>query len=207
MMSELAAYWQGLFTGAGLIIAIGAQNAYVLTLGIRQNHALAAAALCALIDVALISAGVLGLGALIKQNAVLQNVSALGGAAFLLWFGFRSLVEARKNHSMQAAEGTKDSLRKVLGTTLAISLLNPHVYLDTVVMLGAISSTYPGNGNISFGAGAVTASIIWFFSLSYAGHLLAPLFTRPGTWKVLHILVCIMVWLVAASLLLSVFRQ
>ncbi len=188
--------------GASLIIAIGAQNAFVLTRAVRRDHALTVAAVCTLIDAALIAAGVCGLGALVAGNTLLKTGAAAGGALFLFWFGAKSLAAARKDHSLRMEEdGCRETaLGPTLAATLAVSLLNPHVYLDTVVMLGAVSGSFPGGERYLFGAGAATASLIWFFGLSLAGALLAPLFMRPLAWKILHGLVCLMVWWVAAGL-------
>ncbi|MDL2272244.1 LysE/ArgO family amino acid transporter [Desulfovibrio sp. OttesenSCG-928-I05] len=206
---DTAAYAQGIFMGASLIIAIGAQNAFVLTQAVRRNHALPVAAVCAFIDVALITAGVMGLGALVANNAILKGAAALGGAAFLIWFGARSLAEAFASHSLEAnaASGSDARLGPTLAATLAVSLLNPHVYLDTVVMLGAISGNFPGDGRYWFGAGAGTASVVWFFGLSLAGSALAPVFRKPGAWRVMHALVCLMVWWIAGGLLYGFFME
>ena len=200
-MTISTAYWQGIGMGAGLIIAIGAQNAFVLSQAIRRNHALPVAGLCSLIDALLIAAGVCGLGRLVAENEMLRTIAALGGAAFLLWFGARSLTEAFKHNELATHGPDARGLGATLAATLAVSLLNPHVYLDTVVMLGAISGNYAGNGRYFFGAGAASASVLWFFSLGIAGSMLAPVFKKPGAWRVLHLLVCLMVWWVAATLL------
>ena len=204
-MTTPTAYWQGMGMGAGLIIAIGAQNAFVLTQGIRRNHALAVAGLCALLDALLIAAGVCGLGTLVAENLVLKNIAAIGGAVFLLWFGARSLASALRRDALSVNNAAVRGLGPTLAATLAVSLLNPHVYLDTVVMLGAISGNYVGDGRYFFGAGAATASAIWFFALGLAGALLAPLFSKPAAWRVLNILVCLTVWWIASTLLRGYF--
>lgn len=205
----LAIYFQGLFMGAGLIIAIGAQNAYVLMQAVRRNHHFLLAGICALIDMTLIGVGVSGVGTFIASSQTLRLIASLGGAAFLLWFGFGAARSARQSIHMniEGSAGPKDNLKKILLALLAVSLLNPHVYLDTVVMLGAISGSYPGNGRYIFGLGAITASFIWFFSLAFFGSWLAPVFSRPKAWQVLNALVAIMVWMIAASLLFGVWRE
>ena len=190
--------------GAGLIIAIGAQNAFVLTQGIRRNHAVPVAGLCALIDALLITAGVCGMGRLVTESELLKGIAAFGGAAFLLWFGARSLAEAFKDNCLAAHSASIQGLGPTLVATLAVSLLNPHVYLDTVVMLGAISGNY-GQGRYAFGAGAATMSLIWFFALGFAGGLLAPLFAKPRAWRILNLLVCLTVWWIAVTLLIGYF--
>jgi L-lysine exporter family protein LysE/ArgO len=207
MTSNAQAFLAGLGMGASLIVAIGAQNAFVLTQAIRRDHALAVAALCSLLDALLIAAGVCGLGAWVAGNAVLKNVAALGGAVFLLCFGARSLANARKEQSLGTDEAPGAGLGPTLSTALAVSLLNPHVYLDTVVMLGAVSGSYPGAERYIFGAGATTASFLWFFGLSLAGGLLAPLFLRPAAWKIINILVCLTVWWIAFGLIRSFFSS
>lgn len=218
-MHTTTAYIAGLSTGAGLIIAIGAQNAFVLTQSIRKNHALPVAGLCALLDALLIAAGVLGLGTAVARVEALRIVATFGGAAFLAWFGARSLRDAIRPQGLHAGadaasgaasgvdSGAKSGLWPTLSATLAVSLLNPHVYLDTVIMLGAISGNYAGDGRYLFGAGAATASVLWFFTLCFAGRALAPVFTRPGAWRVLHLLVTAMVWRVAFGLLYDFFSS
>ena len=200
----MTAWLSGFGTGAGLIIAIGAQNAFVLVQSLKRQHHLTVAAICAVIDALLISAGVLGMGAFIQGSRVLQLVATLGGAAFLLFFGAMSL---KASFADKALDTSKDddaqSLKTTVLTTLALSLLNPHVYLDTVITLGAISTTFAEPGNLHFGLGAMTASFIWFFGLALGGTRLAPLFSRPLAWKILHLAVCLMVWGVAVQLVLT----
>ncbi|MDR2892420.1 MAG: LysE/ArgO family amino acid transporter [Deltaproteobacteria bacterium] len=213
-------YLNGLLTGASLIIAIGAQNAFVLTRAIEGRQAHAVAGLCAFIDIVLISLGVCGLGSLVAGNEILRAIATFGGAGFLIWFGLRSFIQAlrikrldQEAHTLvpskESAKNKGDlrrDLRHAMAATLAISLLNPHVYLDTVIMLGAISGNYPGFGRYFFGLGAITASVIWFFSLSFAGSKLAPIFARPRSWIILYTLVGLMVWWVAAGLLLDYYH-
>ncbi len=202
-MHDFSIFFQGLAMGAGLIVAIGAQNAFVLTQAIEHNHGLAVAATCAIIDALLILAGVSGMGTLVAQNEILRAAAALGGSAFLFWFGTRSFLNALRPETLAAGSSVNRKLWPTLSATLAVSLLNPHVYLDTVVMLGAISGNYPGNGRWVFGAGAALMSQIWFFSLCFAGHKLAPVFRSPRAWQWLHGLVGIMVFWVGGNLLLE----
>lgn len=206
---HLAPYLQGFGIGASLIIAIGAQNAFVLTQSLRRNHHMAVAGLCACIDVLLITAGVAGVGAAVAANPLLRQGAAVGGAVFLAWFGFGALRAALHPGVLQAdrqpGDGGRTSLGRVLGATLAVSLLNPHVYLDTVVMLGGISGHYPVPQRFSFGAGAATASCLWFLALGGGGRALAPLFRNPAAWRVLDGGVCLVVWSVALSLVRQVW--
>lgn len=200
-MSGWAAYWQGLAVGFSMIVAIGAQNAFVLTQSLKRNHHLAVAGVCALIDLILISIGVAGLGGWIAQSRSLSLAAALGGAVFLFWFGARALRSALKPGRLVADGQTPGSLKAVLAATLAISLLNPHVYLDTVLMLGSLSAKYPGSGRYFFGLGACLASVIWFASLALAGRFLVPVFKNPRAWQVLDSLVCLLVWGIALQLI------
>lgn len=195
-----AAYMQGMATGAGLIVAIGAQNAFVLSCAIRRNHHLAVAAVCIVCDALLIAAGVTGVGSFIASDPVLRFVAAAGGALFLGWFGWGALRSALRPGSLEAQEAESATLYKVLATTLGVTLLNPHVYLDTVVMLGAISGSYVGEARFAFGYGAASASFMWFILLALAGQMLAPVFRKPAAWRILDGCVCAAVWLVAWSL-------
>lgn len=191
--------------GASLIIAIGAQNAYVLVEALRRNHHFLLAGICACLDAALISAGVLGLGTAVAASPVLRLITGLGGAAFLICFGLGSLRAALRADAMALAEDReRPTLKKTVLGLLAVSLLNPHVYLDTVIMLGSISGNY-GEARYLFGAGALTASFIWFFSLAFFGAKLAPVFTRPRAWQILYGLVTLMVWGIALRLLWGLF--
>lgn len=203
-MAFMTAYWQGMGMGAGLIIAIGAQNAFVLTQSLRRNHAWIVAGTCAVLDILLIAAGVGGMGTLVAETPALRTGAALGGAAFLLWFGGRSLAAVFRPQALTADGQAARGLGAVLAATLAVSLLNPHVYLDTVIMLGVISGNY-GEERYAFGAGAATASVLWFFSLCLAGVYLAPVFRRPKAWQVLNLLVCVVVWWIAAGLVYDFF--
>lgn len=209
MNADLSPYLSGLGLGASLIIAIGAQNAFVLVQGIKRNHHMPVAALCAFIDAALISLGVLGVGSVVASSITLRTLAALGGGLFLFWFGLRSLREAFTDRSLEldnSPDASRGGLKKTLMATLAVSILNPHVYLDTVIMLGSISASYSGQGRYLFGAGACTASIVWFFSLALCGRVLAPLFARPAAWRALSALVCLTVWMIAASLFYEVWK-
>lgn len=196
-----AAYVQGLLLGASLIVAIGAQNAFVLARGVRGRHVLAVAGVCSLCDAALIGAGVLGVGRAVAASPALSLGAAWGGAAFLAWFGLGALRRALGTQALDPDAGARDEpLGRVLAATLAVSLLNPHVYLDTVVLLGGLSARFQGPDRLLFGAGAATASVVWFFSLGLGGRVLAPLFASPRAWRVLDALVCATVWSMAAGL-------
>jgi L-lysine exporter family protein LysE/ArgO len=195
-------FFTGMATGAGLIIAIGAQNAFVLTQGIRKQHRFAVALICSLCDALLISAGVAGMGSLIEQSPKLLGIAASLGALFLFVYGLKSLVSVfRAGQGLEEAEGKVVSRKQVVLTTLAITLLNPHVYLDTVVLLGGISATFEGAGRLLFGAGALSMSFVWFFTLAYGSALLAPLFKKPITWRILNGAIFLIMWSIAYKLL------
>lgn len=191
----------GLATSAGLIIAIGAQNAFVLSQGVRREHHWAIAGLCSFIDALLITLGIAGMGVLIGQSETVLQLITWGGAAFLFWYGAKALRSAFRDEVLDLSESQFSGLRSALLTTLALSLLNPHVYLDTVVLLGSIGGRYPDYDRYWFGAGAVLFSFIWFFSLSLGARWLAPLFRRPVSWRLLDGFVCLMMWTLAGLLL------
>jgi len=150
----------------------------------------------------LITAGILGVGGFFSSRPELMKWAGWGGAAFLSFYGIRSLISAFKKSSLEADESGPYSLRAAVVTTLAVTLLNPHVYLDTVVLLGSISSSFPGRGRYLFGAGAVTASFLWFFLLSYGAGKLSRFFKNPLAWRILDMIIAAIMFFIAASLLL-----
>ncbi|WP_243544566.1 LysE/ArgO family amino acid transporter [Pseudodesulfovibrio tunisiensis] len=194
------AYVQGLAMGGGLIVAIGAQNAFVLTQGVRRNHPLAVALLCILCDAVFISLGVSGVGTAVAANPILGEIAAWGGALFLFWYGWGAMRSAIRGGRLEIGTDQGDTLRRTLAMTLAVTLLNPHFYLDTVVLMGSISGQYPAPDRYWFGSGAITASLIWFACLTLGGGLLAPLFRKAVTWRVLDSVVCLTMWYLALSL-------
>ncbi|MGI3210262.1 LysE/ArgO family amino acid transporter [Roseovarius tibetensis] len=195
MQSSIA----GFALGLGLILAIGAQNAFVLRQGLRREHVLAVVLVCAVSDAVLVTVGVAGFGALAEAVPGLERVMRYGGAAFLAVYGTRAFLAAwRGGAAMQAGTGAA-SLRRAVLTCLALTWLNPHVYLDTVVLLGAVSAQYPDR--LAFGAGAVTASFVFFFALGYGARLLAPMFRSPTSWRVLDGGVGVVMWAIAIGLL------
>lgn len=191
----------GFALGFSLILAIGAQNAFVLRQGLRREHVFAVCLTCALSDALLIAAGVAGFGALAQAVPGLERVMRYGGAAFLIWYGLRNLMAAwRGGEVMETAKGT-GSLRAALLTCLALTWLNPHVYLDTVVLLGSISAQY--EARLAFALGAMSASFVFFFGLGYGARVLDPLFHKPGAWRVLDLIVGLTMWAIALKLLLG----
>ncbi|WP_120502060.1 LysE/ArgO family amino acid transporter [Roseovarius sp. EL26] len=190
----------GFALGFSLILAIGAQNAFVLRQGLRREHVFAVCLTCAVSDALLIAAGVAGFGALAEAVPWLETVMRYGGAVFLIWYGLRNFLSAWKGGEvMEKGKGTS-SLRAALLTCLALTWLNPHVYLDTVVLLGSISAQYADK--LSFAMGAMTASFVFFFSLGYGARILDPLFRKPSAWRVLDVIVGLTMWGIAAKLLL-----
>ena len=183
-----------------LIMAIGAQNAFVLRQGLRREHVLPVVLVCAASDAVLIMSWVAGFGALAEAAPWFGPLMRYGGAAFLLWYGWRNAVSAWQGGEALETEGQSTrSLRKAILTLLALTWLNPHVYLDTLVLLGSISAQYPDR--LSFGIGAVLASFVFFFSLGYGARLLAPLFARPRSWQVLDAIIAVTMWAIAIKLL------
>lgn len=191
----------GFALGFSLILAIGAQNAFVLRQGLRRAHVFAVCLTCALSDAVLIAAGVAGFGALAEAAPWLEPAMRWGGAAFLAWYGARSFLSAwRGGAALEAGEGA-GGLRAALFTCLALTWLNPHVYLDTVVLLGSVSAQY--DQKLAFALGGMTASFTFFFGLGYGARLLAPVFRRPGAWRVLDAGVGVLMWVLAAMLMLG----
>lgn len=179
-------YLKGLGLGAGLIIAIGSQNAHVLRMGLRQQHVGLTVLFCIVLDVLLISLGIAGMGAAIQGNSVLLGLAQWGGVIFLSWYGLRSWRAALANHALHLnPPAIVMSARQAVAAIVALSLLNPHVYLDTVLLLGAIGGQQTGAGKLWFALGAITSSVIWFVLLGYGARLLSPLFARPSAWRVL----------------------
>ena len=190
----LPAALEGLGLGAGLIIAIGAQNAYVLRQGLRRQHVLAVATLCFLIDCQLIALGAGGFATLLRSFPSLPDIAAWGGALFLLAYSLRAFAAAIRPGQLSAAEGAAaGGLRAALLTALALSLLNPHVYLDTVILLGGLAAQYPGDERLAFALGAMLASGLWFYGLGLGARQLAPVFASPRAWRLLDAFVgCVM---------------
>ena len=194
-------FLQGIGIGGGLIIAIGAQNAFVLSQGVRRNFPVQTAIVCSLCDSLLILSGVRGVGALVATSPLLAQWATWLGALFLLCYGGRSFRSAIQGGALEAAVEVIPSRRKLLLATLALTFLNPHVYLDTIVLVGGFSGQLTQAERYLFGAGAMTASVVWFFSLSLGAGFLAPLFRKPIAWRFLDGFVCITMWGIALSLL------
>lgn len=174
----------GFLASFALIAAIGAQNAFVLRQGVRGEHVLAVAAVCTASDIVLIGAGIAGFGALVAAHPGALSAAKFGGAAFLIGYGALAARRAWRVSALTPSEQGPARLLQVLVTCLALTWLNPHVYLDTVVLLGALANEHR-DGRWLFGVGAVTASAVWFFSLGLGARRLAGLFASPATWRLL----------------------
>ncbi|WP_226343901.1 LysE/ArgO family amino acid transporter [Agilicoccus flavus] len=178
----------GLLMGLALIVAIGAQNAYVLRVGLTRRHVGVVVAICAISDLVLVAAGVAGVGALVQDHPTLVTVVTWLGAAYLVWFGVHALLRARRPEALDPAGAPVVALRTVATTALALTWLNPHVYLDTVLMLGSVAASH-GEHRWWFGAGAMTASVLWFTALGFGARSLGRLAARPQTWRVLDLVI------------------
>lgn len=193
----------GFALGLSLIVAIGAQNAFVLRQGLRQSHVGAVCLTCALSDAVLIAAGAIGIGALADSSPWIQPIALWGGAAFLSVYGAISLRAAYIGGArLQPSLGDDAGRRGAVLTALALTWLNPHVYLETVVLLGSISTEYE-EAQVWFVLGAIAASFAFFFSLGFGARLLAPLFATPSAWRILDLVVGLTMWAIAFSLVWS----
>ena len=192
----------GFIASFTLIAAIGAQNAFVLRQGIRREHVLPVVALCTVSDIVLISAGIAGVGALISAHPSALNIAKFGGALFLVGYGLLAARRAWRPSSLTPSEAAPTRLIEVLLTCAALTFLNPHVYLDTVVLLGALANEHRDERWL-FGVGAVAASAVWFVGLGLGARQLAGLFARPLTWRILDGLIAVMMIGLGTSLALS----
>lgn len=195
-------YLKGFVVTISLIVAIGAQNAYILKLGLLRQYVLLAVVLCTLFDILLISAGVLGLGFFIKGNQFLINCIAIIGIVFLSFYALLSFKAALKNESMKIDEEVKTNpLKKVITMLLVFTFLNPHTYLDTILLIGGIGANTADDLKIYFLLGAISASASWFTLLGFGARFLIPLFKKPITWKILDIGIGFLMLYIAYSLI------
>ena len=199
---DFTPYLAGLAAGAGLIIAIGAQNAFVLRQGLQRHYVGSVVLVCILADVSLILLGVGGMGLAVKEHPGLLQWLRYAGAAFLVAYGAMALKRAWQGESglQPVGDGTL-SRGRVVAACLAFTLLNPHVYLDTVVLLGSLSTHYENDARWVFAAGACTASVAWFLSLGYGARLLLPVFRSPRAWRIFDVAVALFMLTLAVALL------
>ena len=198
---EATAFLKGVGLGGSLIVAIGSQNAYLLRQALKQEFVFTCIAICVVCDVVLIAAGVAGMGQLIVGAPALLFWIKIAGAGFLFWYGARAARSALNPGAMTANENsTASDRRTVVAAMLAFSLLNPHVYLDTVVLLGSIGGQQAGNGRWYFALGAMLASLFWFGSLGLGARYLTPVFANPRAWQVLDGVIALVMWALAISL-------
>ena len=193
----------GFALSLSLILAVGAQNAFILKQGLREQHVFILCLICALSDAVLIMSGVFGFSLIINTLPGVESIARYAGAIFLWAYGARSFYIAfNRNDALTENPASKTSLSSAVLMCLAFTWLNPHVYLDTLALLGAVSTQYP-NEQFQFALGASIASFGFFFSLGYGAHLFAPIFSKPRAWKILEFLIGCVMWLIAFSLVFA----
>lgn len=202
-MDQFSPVLSGYFLALSLIMAIGAQNAFILRQGLLRQHVFILCLICAISDALLISAGIAGLGTLVSSSPTLMKVVSLGGAIFLFSYAALAFYRAWRPQALHAAGSGGLSLKAAIAACLAFTFLNPHVYLDTVVLVGSLSAQYSGTNRLLYGVGAILASTSWFFVLGYGARLLQPIFARPAAWRVLDIVIGIVMAAIGVGLLKS----
>jgi L-lysine exporter family protein LysE/ArgO len=200
MIDWILPYGKGLAAMATLIIAIGVQNAFVLRQGVKGQAVFTTATICFLCDALLVTLGSAGLGALISETPVLSMIVAFGGAAFLFFYGIRTLYAAKKAKGLDLKAAPHVSHAKVAMTALAVSTLNPHVYLDTLVIIGGVVTRYEGAARVLCALGAITTSCLWFYGIGYGARWLAPLLGKPKIWRVIDLIIGLMMVSLAVGL-------
>ena len=198
------AFLPGFFTGLSLIIAIGAQNAFVIRQGLTRRYVFTVVAICTVIDASLIALGIGGLGAAIAGLPWLLEVIRWFGVAYLTWFGIKSLISATKSQALDPSGVESKSAGKVITTVLAMSLLNPHVYLDTVIFVGGVGNTF-GQNRWSFALGAMLASLVWFTSIGYGAKAASRFMSKPLFWKILDGVIAVIMFSLAVTLVFFKF--
>ena len=199
----LHTYLQGFAIGLSLIVAIGAQNAFVLKQGLKKQAVFWVCFVCALSDSILVVLGITGFATVIQLYPELVGFAKWAGAVFLLWYGLQHAIQAFKsNQSLHAGSQNEIQLSKIIMVCLALTWLNPHVYLDTVVLIGSISTQFEQT-KLYFALGVITASWFFFFSLGYGARVLIPVFANPKAWKVLDVVIALIMWSIAISLMMT----
>ena len=196
---------EGFLLGGGLIVAIGAQNAFILRQGLLRSHVFILCLICSLSDALLIAVGVAGLGTLIEQNEALLKPVAIAGSLFLFTYAIIAARRAIKPHALDVGSQKAPTLKVAIATVLAFTFLNPHVYLDTVVLVGSLSARFAGIERLAFGGGAAIASFVWFFTLGYGARSLIPIFASPMAWRVLDAIIAVVMTLLGLSLVRQFF--
>ena len=191
----------GFALGGSLIVAIGAQNAFVIRQGVIGRFVFLVCLLCALADTALIWAGTFGLSVILKKLPSLITIMTYGGAAFLIWYGIKALRRAIAPAALVESEGQGQSMASVLATCAAFTLLNPHVYLDTVILMGSIANARPQGEQAAFATGASLASFVWFFAIGYGAAFLRPWLSQPRVWRGIDLVIAAIMFVLAATLL------
>ena len=201
-------FLQGLALSLGLIVAIGAQNAFVLRQGLRREHVASVVLFCALSDALLIAAGVLGMAQALGERPMVAQALALAGAVFLAVYGWKALRRALQQNGLLAnEEGDGLTWAAAMAQAAAFTLLNPHVYLDTVLLVGSIGAQQPASLQPWFVAGASSASLLWFCALGFGARWLAPLFAQPRAWQVLNVLIGLTMWVLSGMLVMHLFNS
>jgi L-lysine exporter family protein LysE/ArgO len=194
----------GFFTGLSLIIAIGAQNAFVIRQGLSKQHVLLVVGICAAGDALLITLGIGGLGKLIQRHQMILDLIKWFGVAYLTWFGVRSLASVLKKQTLVASGEIKTSRKQIIGKTLGFTFLNPHVYLDTVIFLGGIGTQFKAS-KWDFAVGAICASILWFTSIGFGAQAASKFMSRPIFWKILDGIIAVIMFALALLLIFYKF--
>ncbi len=202
-MNILFSLLKGFSASGGLIIAIGAQNAFVIRQGLRRQHLLLTALMCSLIDAILIAFGVIGFGYYISEYPFFIELTKYFAAIFLFLYGLISFRAVFRNNALKKSEegSSETSVKKIVVSLLAFSLLNPYVYLDTVILLGSIASQQPAHEQIYFAFGAIAASFAWFFALTFGAHLLAPFLQKEYSWRIIDGFIGLTMWIIALNVL------
>ena len=195
----MIAYWSGLVAGLSLIVAIGAQNAFIIRQALTRQHVFLIVTFAAVADALLIAAGTAGLGAVIEAAPVALEVIRWFGVAYLLWFAYGSIKNAFKGDALNASGDAQTSVKKIVATIAGLTFLNPHVYLDTVIFLGAIGNQFT-DARWLFAVGAMTGSFVWFYSLGYGAKSLSKFMAKPIFWKVLDLVIAAIMVVIAAML-------
>ncbi len=203
-LDVLGSALEGFLTSGGLIVAIGAQNAFVLRQGLLKHQVFLTAIFCFISDSFLIGVGVGGFGTLITSSPILLSVAKWGGASFLFWYGLRSFRSAFQDQKLvvdSSFEVSKPTLKEAILILLGVSFLNPHVYIDTILLIGSIGAQFEVSQRPYFFLGAITASFIWFFGLAYGARFLAPIFKNPKAWRILDTAIGLIMWGIALFIL------